>query len=155
MVHKVQCTETHVHVQKKRKYLDKGSCHAWDSSGASLRGGVHVWYRLGCVCAVGRTSLPAGKAFLSTASSSTVSHCKASETCRSWVRGSEPCEHHCLAGENLAYHSWCAWAMDSVPYPARMPSDRHQMNIWALNGLWNFLTLPAVYYLCLLTITSS
>lgn len=101
-VHKVLFTATQIclHVQKKRRYLDKGICHAWDISGASLRGGVHVCYRLGYVPEA-ELSLPAGKAFLSTVSSCTVSHCKVpAETCRGWVGGSEPCECHCLAGGN-------------------------------------------------------
>ena len=37
-------------------------------------------------------SLPAGKAFLSTVSSCTMSYCKVPETCRCWVRGSEHCD---------------------------------------------------------------
>lgn len=56
-------------------------------------------YRLGYVPEA-ELSLPAGKAFLSTVSSCTVSHCKVPETCRGWVGGSEPCECHCLAGGN-------------------------------------------------------
>lgn len=82
-----------------------------------------------CVTDWAELSLPAGKALLSTVRSCTVSHCKVPETCRGWVRGSEPWQHHCLAGENLTYHSWCAWAMDSVPHPAWRPSDRHRMNM--------------------------
>lgn len=96
--------------------------------------------RLGCVGVRCRIKLPSWKSF--------PQHCELLH----WELLQGPDDLQMLgetSGDNAAHHAWCAQKTDPVPYPAWRPPDRHEMNVWAINCLWNFLTLAAAYCLSL------